>query len=225
MKKYIILIGVLILSIVLSTLIGNYINKDYSSDELKFKKEYEKINNQELVIDGYKGKYLPLNLPKNNLIKYANNDNIVSLLKEGTHVIYFGNAYCNWCRSAISVLIDAAKDHNLSEIYYYDFFSLRDAYEKGEDSLSVKLYEDIMKEIGHLIDKTFDKDSRVAGEKRLSAPTVVAVSGGEVIGLHYRTVESHTDYTSDLTIEQKEELLKIYQEMLNKMVFVCTDNC
>lgn len=227
MKKYIILIVSFIVCVILSLLIGKYIdnNSDYSTDEIKFKEEYESINNTEWEISGYKGNYLDISIPKNNLIKYANNDNIVDLLNKGTQVIYFGNAKCNWCRSAVSVLIDIAIEKELDEIYYYDFFSLRDAYEEGSNKDLVKLYEDIISKLDNFIDKTFDENSKVAGKKRLSAPTVVIVSNGKVEDVHYKTVDSHTDYNKDLDKKQKNELKKIYQDMFSKLVYVCTDNC
>ena len=225
MKKYIILIIIFVVSIILSIVIENYLDSNILTDELKFKKEYESINNKEWEIDGYKGNYISISIPKNNLIKYATNDNIVTLLQEGTHVIYFGNAYCNWCRSAVSVLIDAAKEYNLDEIYYYDFFALRDAFEEGNDNELVKLYEDIILELDSFIENTFDENSKAAGKKRLSAPTVVIVSSGKVVDAHYKTVDSHIDYNSDLNDIQKEELKNIYQDMFSKLVFACSDNC
>ena len=227
MKKYIILIISFIICLILSIFINNYLdnNSNYTEDELKFKEEYEGINNEEWEIDGYKGNYLDISIPKNNLIKYATNDSIVDLLSKGTQVIYFGNAKCNWCRSAITVLIDAAKEDNLNEIYYYDFFSLRDAYEEGSNKDLVKLYDDIISRLDSFIDKTFDENSKVAGKKRLSAPTVVIVSNGKVEDVHYKTVDSHVDYNKDLDSDQKEELKNIYKDMFDKLVYVCTDNC
>lgn len=225
MKKYIILIISFIVCVILSVVIDNYIDDKYTDDELKFKKEYESINNEEWEISGYKGKYLDITIPKKNLIKYATNDNIVNLLKSGTQVIYFGNAKCNWCRSAITVLIDTAVEYNLDEIYYYDFFSLRDAYEDGSDKTLVKLYEDIIKELDNFIENKFDENSNVAGKKRLSAPTVVIVSDGKVEASHYKTVDSHIDYTKDLTDNQKDELKIIYNDMFKKLVYACTGNC
>jgi len=227
MKKYIILIASFIVCIILSIFINNYLDKNsnYTENELKFKKEYESINNSEWEISGYKGNYLEISIPKNNLIKYASNDNIVDLLSKGTQVIYFGNSKCNWCRSAITVLIDTAKEDNLNEIYYYDFFSLRDAYEEGSNKDLVKLYDDIMVHLGDFIEKTFDENSKVAGKKRLSAPTVVIVSNGKVEAVHYKTVDSHVDYNKNLDSNQKNELKTIYKDMFDKLVYACTDNC
>ena len=225
MKKYVILICVFIISILLSVVINNYLDEKEINDELKFKNEYESLNNQEWESSGYKGKYLGIKIPKNNLVKYASNENIVSLLKEGTHVIYFVNAKCNWCRSAVSVLIDTAIEYNLSEVYYFDFFTVRDAYEEGTNNELVVLYENIISELDVFIDKTFDENSKVAGKKRLSAPTVVIVSNGKVVDAHYKTVESHIDYNKDLSSQQKNELKDIYKNMFSKLVFACTDNC
>lgn len=222
-----VLIGIIIVIVLLGVGLGinKYLNRNISTDELRFKEEYESINNTEWESSGYKGHYLEMNLPKDNLIKYANDENILELVKNGTHVIYFGNAHCNWCRSAVPVLIDAAKEYGLQEIYYYDFFALRSAYEKGENQELVNIYQELIAEIGDLIKTTFDENSRVSGEKRLSAPSLVTVSEGEVIDLHLKTVDSHTNYNKDLTSEQKKELKAIYLDMFNKLVYVCDEGC
>lgn len=226
MKKRIILgLGIICCLLMTFLLIKFLTNRDVSSDEKKFKKEYESINDSKWVSNGEEGKYLSIKLPKDNLMKYANNDTILELMTKGTHVVYFGNAHCNWCRSSVPVLIDAAKEEELKEIYYYDFFGLRAAYEGGSNPILVDLYKDLIDVMGEFIDTTFGDDSKVAGEKRISAPTVVVISEGKVVDLHYKTVDDHSNYNKDLTKKQKNELKDIYMNMFKKMVFVCGDNC
>lgn len=224
-KKILIGLGILLGLIVIGFSVNKVLNLDVSSDEIKFKKEYESINGTKWESDGYSGEYLTIDLPRNNLMKYATDETIVDLVTSGTKVIYFGNAKCNWCRSAVPVLIEAAKDYGLQEIYYYDFFSLRSAYEEGTDQRLVDIYQSLMNEIGDLITTTFDEESNTAGEKRLSAPSVVTVSTGKVVDLHLKTVDSHTNYNKDLTSEQKKELKTIYLNMFKELVYICDEGC
>ncbi len=224
MKKYIILIMIFVVAVVLGIAVDKIIDMQYTTSELTFKKEYESINNQEWRNGDYEGKYLAMDIPKHNLIKYATDDNIVSLLKEGTHVIYFGNAKCNWCRSAVSVLIDASLEYSLEEIYYYDILTLRKIYEDGSDMSKINLYEEIINQMNGLITTTFDSGNNV-GKTKILAPTVVIVSEGKVIDVHVKTVDSHIVYGSALTENQELELKKIYQSMFKKMVFACNGSC
>lgn len=225
MKKIVVLIGIVLGFIIIGLGINRVFNNNITKDELKFKEEYESINNKTWESNGYQGEYLRINIPKNNLMRYVDDKEIVCLLTKGTQVIYFGNAYCNWCRSAVTVLIDSAKEYNLGQIYYYDFFNLRDAYEEGTNQELVSIYDDVIKEMDAFIERTFDKDSKVAGKKRLSAPMVVIVSSGKVVDVHYKTVDSHVDYNSNLNSPQKKELKDIYLDMFNKLVYACGDDC
>ena len=175
--------------------------------------------------NGYSGEYLEVSIPTNNLMKYANDDNILELVSSGTHVIYFGNAKCNWCRAMIPILIDASLEYGLDEIYYYDFFSLRDAYQEGLDKEKVSLYEELMNKIGDFIENTFDSDTKVSGKKRLSAPSVLIVSSGKPVDFHYKTVDSHIDYNKDLKKDEKEELKDIYLKMFKNLVYACDGEC
>lgn len=198
---------------------------DITSSEKKFKEEYESVNGLKWESNGYSGEYLAISIPRHNLIKYATDDNILDLVSKGTQVIYFGNAKCNWCRSAIPVLIDAALEYSLNEIYYYDFFALRDAYQLGEDKEKVALYEALIDKIGEFIKNTFASDTKVAGKKRLSAPSVLIVSSGKPVDFHYKTVDSHLDYNKDLNNDEKKELKQIYLKMFKNLVYVCDGEC
>ena len=97
---------------------------DYTEDEISFKDEYEKLNGTELSSD-----YIlkTVNIDSDNNVKYINDKEIVDKLKNGTNVIYFGWADCNWCRSIVPVLIDVIKAENVKTLYYYDFKNLRTA--------------------------------------------------------------------------------------------------
>ncbi len=223
-KKIIVLIIMIILIAISGFYVYNNTHKNkIDEDSIKFKKEYESLNGKSAKYKDQSFAYLDVEILEDNKIKYLKTNDIVKHLTTGTQIIYFGSATCNWCRAAIPVLIDVAKENNFENIYYYDFFELREKYENDASEEATKTYEAVIKILDKYIDKTFPEDSSKQGKKRLSAPFVVFVKNGSVVGTHYKTVESHTEYTKNLSTKQKEELKKIYQELTDKMLAsVCT---
>ena len=64
------------------------------------------------------------------------------------------------------------------------------------------------------------------GEKRIYAPTVIAVSNGEVTGIHVGSVSTQESGYDTLTDEEKEELKDIYSELIDSMnVGMCNEGC
>lgn len=222
-KKIIIIVSVLLIVLVMVAVLFS-MKKDevtitYTDDEIKFKDEYEKVNGMELSSD-----YVLKNItiPSDNNVIYLNDDNIVDKLKNGTNVVYFGWADCNWCRTALPVLLDTLKENNIDKLYYYDFKSLRTAYENG-DEVKSKIYEDIISIIGNDIDTYFDQDSARKDMKKVLAPTVVFIKNGSYIGLHFKTVDSQVNSTDELSKEQILELKHSYQSLIDQInANVCT---
>lgn len=222
-KKIIIIVSVLLVVLVMVAVLFS-MKKDevtitYTDDEIKFKDEYEKVNGMELSSD-----YVLKNItiPSDNNVIYLNDDNIVDKLKNGTNVVYFGWADCNWCRTALPVLLDTLKENNIDKLYYYDFKSLRTAYENG-DEVKSKIYEDIISIIGNDIDTYFDQDSARKDMKKILAPTVIFIKNGSYIGLHFKTVDSQVNSTDDLSKEQILELKHSYQSLIDQInANVCT---
>jgi len=199
------------------------------SDSIKFKIEYESLNGKDT---SYGTTYKKLTISEINPIKYSSYDEILDILKNKTGIIYFGFPECPWCRNAVPVLIDVAKDNNVENIYYLNIKNERDSYvvennellyatdEKGNEIKGSKGYFKILNALDEYLndytivyeDKTYE-----VGEKRLYAPTFVFVKEGEVIGLHVSTVESHTDSNKDLTKKQYNELYGIFEDYILEM--------
>ena len=205
------------------------------SDAIKFKNEYEALN--ELVNENSEEKYVNVEIPEENPIVYKTGKEIVDILKNEDAVIYFGFAACPWCRNAVPVLIDTAKELNVEKIYYVDILDMRDTYkfsgsiEPEQTKKGTDAYYEILKFLDKKLEKFYVKDDAGnmydTGVKRLYAPTVVGVKDGKVVGFHVATVESQTDPYETLTDKQKEELKKEYKtiiEAVNKKDNVCKDN-
>ena len=223
MKKKKLIIGLILLLILITGLVTTYILIQNSKDSYKFKKEYESYNNKSWEYEGKKGKYLNIEINKDNPIIYLNDENIVKELKEGDKIIYFGFPDCNWCRVAVPVLLKSAEENGVEKIYYYDFGEVREAFEKDKNNEKAKIYQQIIEVLDSNITSTFESGTK-KGEKRLSAPTVVLMKDGKVSSFHYRTVESHQNYNKNLTTDEYNELYKIYEDMMIDLI-MCTSDC
>lgn len=223
MKNKKLIIGLILILILIIGAITTYILIQNSKDSYKFKKEYESYNNKSWEYEGKKGKYLNIEINKDNPIIYLNDENIVKELKEGDKIIYFGFPDCNWCRAALPVLLKSAEENGVEKIYYYDFGEVREAFEKNKNNEKAKIYQQIIEVLDSNITSTFESGAK-KGEKRLSAPTVVLMKDGKVSSFHYRTVESHQNYNKNLTTEEYNELYKIYEDMMIDLI-MCTSDC
>ena len=104
-------------------------SQEENSDALKFKQEYESLNE---VRNGEK-EYTSITIPDDNPMIYSSYEDIEKIITNGTGVIYFGFPKCPWCRNAVPVLIDAAKEVGLDKIYYFNALEIRDIKSLDQD--------------------------------------------------------------------------------------------
>ena len=228
MKK-ILYISVMMILILIST--GCFEKKN--TDALKFKEEYESLNGEKTQ----QGKTYPkVDISKDNPIKYADIDEIVKIINDGTGVIYFGFPNCPWCRSAVPALLNAASESGIDTIYYLNVTDVRDSKVVDANGKVVtekkgsKDYPKLLKALDNYLDEYVIEDAHgkkyKTGEKRIYVPLVVFVRNGKVIGTHLDTVESQKDPYKGLTDEQNEELSLIYYKFMNKILGdSCDETC
>ena len=214
MKKSIIIILVII--IVLAIGGGLFFLFNNKTDNVKFKNEYESLNG--------KGKYLEVSIPKDNNIKYATFDEVMDFLNDGTGILYLGFPECPWCRNAIPVLLEAAKKGEVEDVLYFNAKPIRDEKELKDGKIVTT--KEGTKEYYKLVDKLKDVLGPYEGLnddtiKRIYFPTVIFVEGGKIVGIHIGTVDSQKDPSKHLTKTQKEELLNIYSENIEKIYGIC----
>ncbi len=178
------------------------------TDAIKFKEEYESRNN--VVNEHTKKKNRELSIPKDNPFVYATADEIVEKInKKETFIVYFGFADCPWCRSVLEELIHVAKDRNVETIYYVDVLDIRDTKEVAEDGSitttkeGTEGYMKLVELLGDVLDDysltNANEETISAGEKRIYAPNVVAVSQGKALQLETGISDELTDPYSKLT--------------------------
>lgn len=204
-QKVILCLVVLVIGVV------SFIYLRPESMETHFKLEYESLNG--------KDNYIDVNIPSDNNIIYADYEQIFDVL-EGTGVIYFGFPECPWCRNAIPVLIDAAKESGIENIYYLNNSEDRDSKilkdgkviteKEGTDN-----YNKLLKKLGDKA-STYEglKDDSI---KRLYFPTVVVVKNGEITDYIEGTVDSQKDPYTPLNKDQEKELKDKYIKAMNKL--------
>lgn len=232
-KKDIVKVALLvILAVVSSFLIYKNVGKDeitsnITDDEKKFKEEYEALNDEK---DSRGRDYVKVSIDEDNGMIYASYDEIHKILTEGSGVIYFGYPECPWCRNAVPMLLQAASNKGLDNIYYFNAKDIRDTKSLGEDG-DVVIEKEGTKEYYELLDILGDNLGEYEGLnddsiKRLYFPTVVFVRDGKVVNVHINTIESQTDPRVPLTEKQKEELVNIYMDGIGKVLKdVCDDKC
>ncbi len=193
-------------------------------DALKFKNEYEELNEKEGAIQ--------LEIDEKNPIEYADYDKLLEVIENGTGIIYLGFPGCPWCRNALPVLFDVAEDKNVEVIYYMNILNERDSYiveddelvyvkdEEGNEKKGSKGYFKLLDALeDHLSDYVilFEGEEYEVGEKRIYAPTVIFVRDGDVIGLHVSTVDSQEDPRKPLTKKQYKELYSVYEDYIDEL--------
>ena len=89
-------------------------NVKVNTDALKFKEEYESLNN--------KDDYIKVDIKENNYFTYINNNKLKNILNGGTGFIFIGDKTNNEARNIVNVLNYV----NAANIYYIDINNVND---------------------------------------------------------------------------------------------------
>lgn len=235
-----ILIGTLVLLLAFMAYIGVAVVQDqkeeqfFSTDAINFKNEYESLNN---VVRDKDGKTIKeISIDANNPVDILTEEEAISFLENGTGIIYFGFPDCPWCRSMLPVLLQTLSNLSISKLNYLNVGSIRDTLVLGaKNKVEVKEegskgYYKILELLDEVLEPyylTNDAGKKInTKEKRLFAPTVVAIKDGKVVDIHVGTVESQKSGYDDLTKEQKEELSERFTNLIRKVYSVdCEEPC
>ena len=203
-------------------------------DAVKIKEEYGSLNGQ--INENNKKEYPIVELDDNNPFVYKTEEEIVKILESGSAIIYFGFPTCPWCRTILPILEEAAKEESIGEIYYLNIKDIRSTLALDENNKvmtqkegSADYYKilDLLKD--YLSDYTlYDSKGKSieTNEKRLYAPTIVAVQGGKIKAIHEGTVDAQETGYETLSESDREKLKNTLKELLNSISLdVCTDAC
>lgn len=191
--KIFILVIVIICTIILLLSINNKgFNISLSGgDSAKIKREYASLNNEK---NEEKKEYPKVDISRNNKFQYTNINEIINVFNNKKDaVIYFGYASCVYCRTAIQILDDTAKDTEIDKILYLDVENKIDGYDKLFDVLD---------------DRFINTENN---DKKVYSPLVLFVVDGKIVSYHKGTLFSQDDPFKELDKSQIAGLSEIYK--------------
>lgn len=198
-RNYILIIGIVIIVL---TIIGS----TYALSEVVFKKsdnerivdQYENLNN---VASEDGKKYPRVDISDYDNMKYISIDSVLDIFENNKDaVIYFGYPTCLYCRTAIQVLVDTAKNTELDTLYYLDVENRLDKY------------DDLLKVLG---DNFVVEEN---GVKEVYSPLVIFVAKGQIVSYNKGTLFSQEDPYKELDKSQIEGLSEIYRYGIRDVV-------
>lgn len=223
-KKHIWIIGIISILIISTILLIVFLNKNTElfgpkTDQDKFKIEYESLN-REKTKEGKR--YTEINIDADNKMKYINISESLDILDHGTAVIYIGHAECLYCRNAVQILINTAKNMEIETINYLDISKIWDIKELNDNNEVVTTkeanenYDKLLEELGEELIENYiliDKDGNEidTGEKRAKIPLVVFVVDGDIVSYNVGTLSAQEDPYKPLDEDQIESLSYMYR--------------
>lgn len=223
---------ILIITFILSTfLVGCGKENIEKSDGIKFKEEYESLNETENA-SGLA--HRTLNIDSDNPFIYQTTKELIQKIEnKETFYVYFGSSFCPWCRSVIASVIEVAKENNINQIYYIDIWDgdhveiLRDTYvlnAKGTPEMSKKGSDDyyvLLKYLDNVLDSytLTDKDGNTVevGEKRIFAPSFIYIEEGNAIkmttGISDRQTSSRAELTPEILQDEEEKFTNFFSKL------------
>lgn len=211
-KIYIPIISILViilcfLALKLDEKNNNIINTTASN--IKFMEEYTSLNGK---TDELGNAYFEVLLDSNNIYYYANENEIIELLKSGTGVIYLGYPTDNYSRNIVDILNEVVSEYDYDKIYYYNIKPIMSSVVIDNDNKVVlnkgnAFYYELLSILNDFLDyyTVLDNNNEevILEEKKIEVPSVIFVKEGKITGV----VDN---------IEDKEELKEIYKENLEK---------
>ena len=236
MKNKIIISLLVIISLFMITGCDKNKNKD-NKDALAFKEEYEKLNGK---MARYKKPHRTLNIPKDNpYIKVTPKDILEKINNKETFYLYVGDSLCPWCRSVIEQSIVSAKENEIKEIYYIDFWDdenneiLRDVYElvDGKITKTVEATEEYKQLLELCDDKLGLRNYTVedangneieVNTKRFYGPSFFFIKNGKFKKYTDARSSKQKSPLEDLTDEIKKDMADNFDELF---LDFCDDAC
>ena len=131
-------------------------------------------------IDGKKFAEEYTSVTKDNVFVYRSAEEIINILEHGTGVVYLGFPECPWCTAYVPYLNEVAKANDVDKVYYYNILN-----DRKDNTDNYKKMVDILKDY-----LKFDEE----GNKRIYAPSVIAVKDGEILDFDDETAWDTKDF-------------------------------
>lgn len=196
-----------------------------TKDEIKFKKEYESINNK--LNEKTNKKNRKVTIPEKNGIEYLTAKELLDKIdNKDTFIVYFGFADCPWCRSIIETLITTLKENGIKNIYYVDIKNIRDEYTFKNNYLiktkeGSKEYSKLLKKLKNVLEDynvTDEDGNKVStGETRIYAPNIVGIKDGKAVIMETGISDKEKNPYMKLTNSMKKDTKKQIEKVINEV--------
>jgi len=194
-KKSLLIGGIILVLALAVTLVLTLRDKEEKeSDAVKFAKEYTLVG-------------------EDNVFVYRSSDEVITLLKHGTGVVYIGFPECPWCQTYAKYLNEVAKEVGITKIYYYNILEDR--------TNNTDTYKAIVKELKDNLE--FDQE----GNPRVYVPNVSFHVAGKIIGNDLETAydtkgfKTPEEYWTEEEVKDLKKRLKTYMEE----VYTASNSC
>ena len=176
-----------------------------------------KVNKKEneVIKDNVKFSQEYGSVSEDNVFCYKTIDEIINILEHGTGVVYLGFPECPWCTAYVPYLNEVAKDNDVEKVYYYNILN-----DRKDNNDNYKKLVEILKD--HL---RYDEE----GNKRIYAPSVIAVKDGEIVGFDDETAADTKGYKTPKEYWENEDLeglkTKLAKMFEDTKTNICTSDC
>jgi hypothetical protein len=168
------------------------------------------MKTKELDMDGYKW----LN-DENPAFEQITMEESLRLYEEGgSGLVFYSYDTCPWCNRAVPVLDKAAKEMGVT-IYYVDVYEPEVISDKEKGT---KLINRMMADLDSILHHEKDENGNL--QPAFYTPELVAVKKGSIVGHKtsiaddFTTAGTKTTDEDQMTEAQKNELLKIYEDLI-----------
>lgn len=225
---------ILIIIIIMFTLVGCSNKEEVITDAIKFKNEYEELNDKKTNYGDYY--YRNLDIDSDNPIIYKSANEVLNMIdNKESFAIYFGFADCPWCRSVVETMISVSEELNISNIYYVNVKEIRDTLRLDDNNEVITSkegtadYYKLLDKLSNVLDDytltSKDGNEVNTNTKRIYAPNIVAIVDGVATKLTTGISDKQIDAYMELDEEIRQEsydMIKCTLECLKEEKTVCT---
>ena len=150
---------------------------------------------------------------KDHVFVTASVDDVQQAMDRGeTFALFLGYSHCPWCREAVPILNEVAKEYKTDVLYV----NVRPNPEQTKNT-QMPDYDKLCSFLGSY----FEKDEET-GQPTLYVPFVFFIRDGQVVKYHQGTVEGHDAWKEKMTGQQQDALRNIYRDGFNQIFMADT---
>lgn len=217
MNKQYKIIDVLLLIVSLCLMLLLIIDNYVTSDQKKFKLEYEKYNGKESLL--YSKKYPTIEIPITNNIEYTSYKKVIKILEKGTGVVFLSYPQCIKSRIIISDFLNDAKKMNVDKIYYANIYSIRDEKKLIDNKVeTIKKGTNDYYKILELLGENKKVYKEVGDDSsRIYLPAIIFVKNGNLESVYQSSSDSDEQSFKKMTKKERKEFRKTIRNNIRKI--------